>query len=122
MSGSWSQESERDSRGFDGARISDKDCIPGSAVGVNVEHGDVVGDADAENWDYEELTDVTPLDDGALLLSEEEDETAWMEGEGVDPMAEKIFFGEKVPFSDLGEERQRLDKERLGCMVEVDRE
>lgn len=106
MSGSWSQESERDSRGFDGARISDEDCIPGGVAGVKEERGDGVGNADTENWDYEELTDTAPLDDGALLLSEEEDETEWMEGEGVDPMAEKIFFGEKVPFSDLGEERQ----------------
>lgn len=108
MSGSWSQESERDPRGFGSARISDEDCTPGGVAGVSVEKGDVVGDTDMENWDYEELGDTAPLDDGALLLSEEEDETEWMEGEGVDPMAERIFFGEKAPFSDLGEKRQGL--------------
>lgn len=40
---------------------------------------------------------------GPAGLLEEEDETEWMAGEDVDPEAEAIFFGEKVPFSDLGE-------------------
>lgn len=60
------------------------------------------GDEDGDIWDEEPLQG-QQLDDGALLLSEEEDETEWMGGESVDPIAEKIFFGEKIPFCDLGE-------------------
>lgn len=39
-------------------------------------------------------------------LSLEEDEGEWMAGEDVDPEAEAIFFGDKVPFSDLGEAKK----------------
>lgn len=34
---------------------------------------------------------------------EDENEAEWMAGADVDPEAEKIFFGDKVPFADLGE-------------------
>ncbi|CAN0430346.1 unnamed protein product, partial [Ectocarpus sp. 12 AP-2014] len=38
----------------------------------------------------------------AGFLQEEDDETEWMAGQEVDPEAEAIFFGDRVPFSDLG--------------------
>eukprot|EP00903_Cladosiphon_okamuranus_P009999 g9484.t1 len=38
----------------------------------------------------------------AGFLQEEEDEAEWMAGQEVDPEAEAIFFGHKVPFADLG--------------------
>lgn len=45
---------------------------------------------------------VAPEDVAGLLL-EEEDQGEWMAGQDVDPDAEAIFYGDKVPFSDLGE-------------------
>eukprot|EP00752_Nemacystus_decipiens_P005690 g5150.t1 len=46
----------------------------------------------------------TPPADAAEagFLQEEEDEAEWMAGQEVDPEAEAIFFGDKVPFADLG--------------------
>lgn len=38
----------------------------------------------------------------AGFLLEEEDEAEWMAGQEVDPEAEAIFYGDKVPFADLG--------------------
>ncbi|CAN0057484.1 unnamed protein product, partial [Ectocarpus fasciculatus] len=38
----------------------------------------------------------------AGFLQEEDDEAEWMAGQEVDPEAEAIFFGDRVPFSDLG--------------------
>lgn len=39
-------------------------------------------------------------------LSQEDDEGEWMAGADVDPEAEAIFYGDKVPFSDLGEKQR----------------
>ena len=36
------------------------------------------------------------------LLEEGEDKDTWMEGVDVDPEAEAIFYGDKIPFPDLG--------------------
>lgn len=38
----------------------------------------------------------------------DEDKGEWMPGQDVDPEAEAIFFGEKIPFSDLGEEKRAI--------------
>lgn len=43
-----------------------------------------------------------------LLMEEEGERETWMEGVDVDPEAEAIFFGDKIPFPDLGKIRQLL--------------
>lgn len=76
-----------------------------------VEYGD--GD-DGRGWEYLDEPQ-SSLGDGRGMVEEEGrredsvggffeelDESEWMAGEDVDPLAEKIFFGEKVSFSDLG--------------------
>lgn len=46
--------------------------------------------------------------EGLGLLPEEDDEMEWMEGVDVDPEAEAIFYGDRAPFSDLGEREELL--------------
>lgn len=43
-----------------------------------------------------------------LLMEEKGERDTWMEGLDVDPEAEAIFFGDKIPFPDLGKTRQLL--------------
>lgn len=56
------------------------------------------GGAAARPWEEPAAADAAE----AGFLQEEDDETEWMAGQDVDPEAEAIFFGDKVPFSNLG--------------------
>ena len=52
---------------------------------------------------YDASWETPPADAAeAGFLQEEEDEAEWMAGQDVDPEAEAIFFGDKVPFAELG--------------------
>ncbi|CAN0306681.1 unnamed protein product, partial [Pylaiella littoralis] len=56
------------------------------------------GDAASRPWEEPAAADAAE----AGFLQEEDDEAEWMAGQEVDPEAEAIFFGDRVPFSDLG--------------------
>ena len=81
-----------DDEGFEESPSSLRDGRSGSAAGG----GYAVG-GERPAWE------APPADAAeAGFLQEEEDEAEWMAGQEVDPEAEAIFFGDKVPFTDLG--------------------
>lgn len=89
------------------------------AGGSGQQPGAVDSDDDGRGWEYVDDPSVSMRygevdgggggdgDGGGEVFREDvfesEDESEWMVGADVDPQAEKIFFGEKVSFSELGE-------------------
>lgn len=86
-----------DGRGFwtDGKGFEEPPSTFRDGIGTSTNTGGPAGAA--VSWE-------TPAAEAAeaSFLQEEEDEAEWMAGQEVDPEAEAIFFGDKVPFSDLG--------------------
>lgn len=58
----------------------------------------------ATSGGYDASWETPPPADAAEagFVQEEDDEAGWMAGQDVDPEAEAIFFGDKVPFAELG--------------------
>lgn len=106
-SSSWSEGLHRERGSTDDVEFTGIESSSTVAPGATESHGRSGGvmDGDGDFWDGDLLQGAAP-EGGSMLLSEEEDESEWMEGEDVDPIAEKIFYGEKVPFRDLGERRE----------------